>query len=252
MKISVSTLALYPKPLDEILSCLEDKGVKYCEIINEYPYDSIDHNILDSYDIKVTVHAPLSDINIASHNNAIRESSVSQIKNSIDIASQMKPKVVVVHPGSMPILGDKFQEKILKYNLDSLRECSEYAADCGVRMCVENMPDIKGLFGKDLNELDRIVSDINAHMTLDVGHANNMGVSVEDMIKSRFIKHIHLSDNDGSFDNHNAIGSAGIDFETFFKELNKIKYEGFLVVEVKHPHEIVESLDYLKTHIPNF
>jgi sugar phosphate isomerase/epimerase len=252
MKISVSTLALYPKPLDEILSCLEDKGVKYCEIINEYPYDAINHDTLDSYNIEISVHAPLSDINIASHNEAIRQSSVSQIKNSIDIASEMKSKVVVVHPGSMPILGDKFQEKILKYNLDSLRECSEHADDCGVRMCVENMPDIKGLFGKDLNELEEIVNNINAYMTLDVGHANNMGVSVKDMLKSKFIKHIHLSDNDGSFDNHNALGSANIDFKTFFKELNSIKYDGILVVEVKHPHEIIESLDYLKTYITDF
>ncbi len=252
MKISVSTLALYPKPLDEILSCLEDMGVKYCEIMNEYPYDTIDHDTLDSYDIDITVHAPLSDINIASHNNAIRKSSVSQMKKSIDIASHMKPKVVVVHPGSMPILGDKFQEKILKYNLDSLRECSKYAEDCGVKMCVENMPDIKGLFGKDLNKLEGTVNDINAYMTLDVGHANNMGVSVKDMLKSKSIKHIHLSDNDGSFDNHNAIGSASIDFETFFKELNKIGYNDILVVEVKHPHEIAESLDYLKTHIKDF
>ncbi|MCE7697788.1 MAG: sugar phosphate isomerase/epimerase, partial [Methanobacterium paludis] len=106
--------------------------------------------------------------------------------------------------------------------------------------------------GKDLNELEEIVNNINAYMTLDVGHANNMGVSVKEMLKSKFIKHIHLSDNDGSFDNHNALGSANIDFETFFKELNSIKYDGILVVEVKHPHEIIESLDYLKTYITDF
>ena len=43
-------------------------------------------------------------------------------------------------------------------------------------------------------------------MTLDVGHAHNTGFSTEEMVKSNHIKHIHLSDNDGSFDNHEALG----------------------------------------------
>ena len=82
MNISVSTLALSPKPLDKVLGCLEDRGLKYCEVINEYPYNSISKDVVDSYNIKITVHSPLSDINIASYNEAIRRSSVSQIKKS--------------------------------------------------------------------------------------------------------------------------------------------------------------------------
>lgn len=249
MKISVSTLAFYPKPFDSILSFLEDEGIKYCEVINEYPYDSIDQDILDSYNIKITVHAPLSDINIASHNRAIRNSSVSQIKQSIEMASQLEP-VVVVHPGSIPILGDKFQEKIREYNLNSLRECSEYAEECNVRMCIENMPNINELLCKDLEELEKVAREVNTCITLDVGHANNMGVSVDDMLKSKLIKHVHLSDNDGSFDSHKAIGSADIDFKKLFKNLKKIDYKDILVVEVKNPQEIKESLNYLKTLLP--
>ncbi len=246
MNISVSTLALSPKPLEDVLSCLEDRGLKFCEVINEYPYNSIEKDVVDSYDVKISVHSPLSDINIASYNEAIRRSSVLQIKNSIDLASSMEPGIVVVHPGHVPILGQKFEDKILKNSKESLGECTKYASERDVMLCVENMPDIEGLLYKDINQLDRIVEDLEAYMTLDVGHANNMKFPVSEMLISPRIKHIHLSDNDGSFDNHNAIGSASIDFESLFKELSRIGYDGILVVEVKDPQAVSESLDFLK------
>jgi sugar phosphate isomerase/epimerase len=251
MNISVSTLALSPKPLDKVLACLEDRGLKYCEVINEYPYDSISKDLVDSYNIKITVHSPLSDINIASYNETIRKSSVSLIKNSIELASSMEPGLVVVHPGQIPILGKKFGEKILANSKESLSECSRYAEDRGVMLCVENMPNIDGLLGKDINELDKMVEDLGAYMTLDVGHAHNMGFEISEMLQSPLIKHIHLSDNDGSFDNHNAIGSVNIDFETLFKELTNRNYRDILVVEVKDPESVAESLDYLKNNFKN-
>ena len=249
MKISVSTLALYPTPLEEVLSKLEERGVDHCEVINENPYHKIDCDVVDSYNLKVSVHAPISDINIASHNKTIRNSSVQQMKNSIDAASKLEPGLVVVHPGTMPILGDRFPDKIHRYNLESLTECAEYAEDCGVVMCVENMPDIHGLLGKDITELEDIVEDINAYMTLDVGHAHNMGFSTDEMVGSKLVKHVHLSDNDGSFDTHQALGSQGekgIDFENLLKNLDKSNYRDIIVVEVRNLEDVDESLNYLK------
>jgi sugar phosphate isomerase/epimerase len=249
MNISVSTLALSPNPLEDVLSCLEDRGLKFCEVINEYPYDSIEEDVVDSYNIKISVHSPLSDVNIASYNKAMRRSSVLQIKNSIDIASTLEPGIVVVHPGHIPILGKKFEDKILKNSIESLGDCAKYAFERDVMLCVENMPDIEGLLGKDINQLDKIVEDLDTYMTLDVGHANNMKFPVSEMLISPRIKHIHLSDNDGSFDNHNAIGSASIDFKSLFKEINRIGYDGILVVEVKDTQAVTESLDFLKNNL---
>ena len=63
--------------------------------------------------------------------------------------------------------------------------------------------------------------------------------NIDEMLHSPLIKHIHLSDNDGSFDNHNSIGSGDIDFKSFFNELKKINYTGILVVEVKNPNQLL-------------
>ena len=249
MKISVSTLALSPAPLNDILTYLEDENVEYCEVINEYPYHKIERDIVDSYNIKITVHSPLSDVNIASYNDTMRNSSISQIKNSIDIAAKLEPGLVVVHPGQIPILGKKFEEKILKQCIESLNECSIYAKENDVLMCVENMPDIEGLLLKDIKDLHEVADEIDSYITLDVGHAYNMNFDVSEMFKSPKIRHIHLSDNDGSFDTHNALGSGDINFEYLFNELKKIDYDGVVVIEVKDTPSVAKSLDFIRNRL---
>lgn len=249
MNIGVSTLALYPQPIEEVLHFLETQNIDYCEIINEYPYDEIDEGVLESYPVKLTVHAPLSDLNLASHNQAIRKSSIAEVKKSMNKAVDWDAELIVVHPGSMPVMGRRIGKKIFQYNLESLSELSSYAEDCGVCMCVENMPVIDGLLFQDLKELNSLLDNINAHMTLDVGHAHNSGFSVEDMFIYPRIKHIHISDNDGTWDQHDAVGSGSIDFDQFFRSLNDIKYDGVLVVEVKDATDVIKSLEFIEMMI---
>ena len=249
MKIGVSTLALSPAPLESVLTCLEDRNVEYCEVMNEYPYNNIDMEVVESYEVKISIHSPLSDVNIASYNDKMRRSSVSQIKNSIDTAATLGSDVVVVHPGQVPILGKKFVERIKEHSLESLKECSNYADENDVMLFIENMPNFEELLLKDLNELHTMAEELDSNITLDVGHAHNMSFPINEMLKSPRIKHIHLSDNDGSYDSHCAIGSADIDFKLLFKELKSINYDGILVVEVKDPSAVTESLDYIKNEL---
>jgi len=249
MKIGVSTLALYPQPLQEVLEFLEEKNVDYCEIINEYPYHKIDDGLLDSYQVKLTVHSPLSDINLASHNQLIRNSSITAVKRSMDRAVEWNADLVVVHPGSMPIMGKKISDSILKYNLESLVECADYAQDLGIYMCVENMPVIEGLLYQDLNELNSLLEEIEVYMTLDVGHAHNSGFSSSQMFDYPLIKHVHLSDNDGTFDQHNALGTGNIDFNSIFKNMAEAQYDGIVMVEVKDPQDVIQSLTFIEKMI---
>jgi len=246
MKIGVSTLALYPQPLQEVMEFLEEKNVDYCEIINEYPYHEIDDGLLDSYQVKLTVHSPLSDINLASHNQLIRNSSITAVKRSMDRAVEWNADLVVVHPGSMPIMGKKIADSILKYNLESLVECADYAQDLGIYMCVENMPVIEGLLYQDLNELNSLLEEIEVYMTLDVGHAHNSGFSSAQMFDYSLIKHVHLSDNDGTFDQHNALGTGNIDFNSIFKNMAEAQYDGIVMVEVKDPRDVIQSLNFIE------
>lgn len=249
MKIGISTLALYPSSLEEILLYLENLKVGYCEIIHEYPYHHLSPDIINSSPLKIVVHSPLSDINIASINHSIQKSSLNQIKNSLQWAYNIGADVVVVHPGQVPYLARVFREKILENNYRALKDCASYAQDRGIELCVENMPQMEGYLFKDLNDLNNLVNDLEVSMTLDVGHAHTMGFSAEEMLNYDSIAHLHLSDNDGSFDNHQALGQGTIDFELLFKKLKTTNYKGVLTIEVKNKEEVVDSLNYLRLNM---
>lgn len=243
MDFGVSTLALHPAPLNDTLEYIEGLGIKYCEIINEYPLDNIVEDILSTYSLKFIVHAPISDINIASPNKRMRKSSIMEMKSSIDLAAQIGSDKLVLHPGNVPFLARAYKDKLLEYNFESLNQLKKYAEDLNVTLCLENMPRMEKYLYNNLKELWNLVKELEIMATLDVGHAHTMGCTTHD-IKIDLIGHVHLSDNDGLEDAHNALGTGSIDFPSMFKSLEG--YDGVLTIEVKGEEELLESLTFLE------
>ena len=248
MKISVSTLGLYPAKIENVLNFITDQKIEYLEVVKEYPYDNLTADDFSSYDVGLSIHAPMSDINIASHVDKIRDASVEAMCDAFKMANEIGAQRVVVHPGTMPIMGVKFPDKILEYNRQSLLKCQKSAEDYGVMMCVENMPLFERMLFTDIEVLaDFIDEEIHSAITMDVGHAHNNGFSVDEMFKSDRIHHIHLIDNDGSYDMHDYLGSHNIDFERIFEILKEKKYDDICVIEVKSKLQVLKSIDYLKS-----
>lgn len=242
MDFGVSTLALHPRPLDVTLEYIEGLGINYCEIINEYPLDNIEED-LHSYSLKFIVHAPISDVNIASPNKRIRRSSIMEIKSSMDLATYLDSDKLILHPGSVPFLARAYKDKILEYNLQSLKELKNYADDLGVTLCLENMPRMEKYLYNNLKELQKLVEELEIKATLDIGHAHTMDYTIKD-IKMEIVGHIHLSDNNGLKDSHNALGTGSINFNQVFENLKG--YGGILTIEVKGKEELIESLNFLE------
>lgn len=248
MKISISTLGLYPAKIENVLEFIDRVNFKYLEIVKEYPYYDVTHDDVASYDINFSIHSPMSDVNIASHIEKIRDVSIGEVERSFKMANELDVNRVVVHPGSIPTMAYKFTDKILEYNEDSLIKCQRLAEEYGVMMCVENMPLMNGLLYSNVDALfDFVDNTLHSGITMDVGHAHNNAFSVEDMFKSDNIHHIHLSDNDGSYDMHDALGSHNIDFVNIFNTLNEKKYDDICVIEVKSLSNVYKSIDYLKS-----
>jgi len=248
MKISVSTLGMYPATIDKVLEFVtDDLKLDYLEIVKEYPYYNLTREAFENYDINLSIHAPMSDINIASHVDKVREASIMEMVDSFKRANEWGANRVVVHPGTIPIMGLKFTDKILDYNLESLKRLDKIADDYGVMMCVENMPLFERMLYTNIDALFELVeNELNCGITIDVGHAHNNGFSEEEMFDSDNIHHIHLSDNDGSFDMHHELGRHDIDFPKIFKILKEKKYDDICVIEVKTKQQILKSMDYLK------
>ena len=58
MKIGASTLATFNDSLKSSLEFIESLGIEYIELLHQYPNENIDLDVLSSFDLKYTIHAP--------------------------------------------------------------------------------------------------------------------------------------------------------------------------------------------------
>ena len=250
MKIGVSTLAINNEKISknlEYLESLKGLGIKYIEILNEYPNDIIDIDLLNSLDFNFTLHSPIIDLNISSLSKAIQKTSINEIAKSIDFAVELESELVVVHPGSIPFLARPFEDKVLAKCRESLIICQNYANDCGIDLAIENMPNIPGFLYQDIEKLNDLLMNLDMFMTLDVGHGAVCGYLENEMYFDS-IKHIHLSDNNYDNDMHYGLGEGSIDFISVINSFEKKGYDGVYVIEVNDKDSIIKSIDYLKTN----
>jgi sugar phosphate isomerase/epimerase len=244
MKIGVSSLASEGKNIVDFLKFVEDLNIKYLELLHEYPNDNIAIDLLDSYSLKYTVHSPISDLNLASSNNSIKKASINEIKRSIDFANNIDAKILVVHPGRISFTQRFFQEKGKRISEESMKICGDYGKNSGVEVCIENMPNMEGVLYQNVKELNEFLKENDLSMTLDIGHENTVNKKTDRYFES--VKHIHLSDNNGDFDYHYALGEGSIDFKAVFDIYNQNNYNGIYMLEVNDKDSVKKSLDYLK------
>ena len=108
MKLGASTLAGIEDSLENTLEFIENLGLDYAELVHQFPTENIDAELLDSYNLKYSIHTPFMDVNIATLQEKSRLNSIEQIKSSIDFANEINAEAVVVHPGLASFLAKKY------------------------------------------------------------------------------------------------------------------------------------------------
>jgi sugar phosphate isomerase/epimerase len=246
MKIGASTLAGMTKKLEENLEFIEDLGLDYAEIVHQFPHDKVDVEIVESFNLKYSVHSPFMDVNIAALQEKSRINSIEQIKESIDLASEINAEAVVVHPGLASFLANKYYlDTVYEYANESIKELGDYGKDLGVMTTIENMPTFDGMIYKDMNDLHELLVSLDMYMTLDIGHANHAGYAPDEMIFDS-IKHVHMHDNFGDDDAHLAFGEGSIDLKGIVNRLEEKNYNGIYIIEVNDNDSIKKSYEYMK------
>lgn len=248
--------SIFPRkiiPIEESLDYFEsNRYIEYMEIFHDYPNrDIIDEkdliDLMNSYDLKYTVHAPFIEVNPASVNPSLAKASIDEINRSVDLANILDSDIVVIHPGRAIFLNDReYMKSVYQIAEDSLSVVGEYAKDNGVNVCIENLPRLRGFMYQDINQLNESLERINLPMTLDIGHAYTAGFTVDDVYFSR-IKHIHIHDNDGVHDSHLPLGDGIIDFKRFFEIFKKNDYDCIYNFELSSKEYIEKSIEYLKS-----
>ena len=254
-RVSFSSRAVVEDPFSWAYE-LEDHGYTGWEIVQEgtqcLTSETITHvqEIHDTTNLELTLHLPFSDMNLAGLNTGIRNEVLHQMKDYLKIASDFV-ELAVVHPGYLSPHGAQLPNLAWQTNIESLQSICDFAADYGIMIAVENMPEVPKIFGKYPQEMLQMVEEINRDnvgLTLDIGHANTIGVGTEimddflKMYKGR-ISHVHLHDNMGKKDEHLPIGKGNIDWKRVMDSLSN--YKGRFVTEVNCVDEGVESLAFL-------
>ena len=257
-QIGISTWVYFWKPLEEVLDDIANAGYSYVEIWADRthldprisPDLSALKDLLNSLYLKVhSLHAPFSDVNIASLNERERKNSLKLIKKSMEFCSKIEGEAVIIHPYSTEIFGNDQSYLRAKSKMeDSLCTLAIFAEKLGIKLAVENVSNIGGWsFGAEMSQLTKSVSKINnphLGLCLDTGHVF-IGRADADLSKDvlecgKNLIALHIQDTDGKKDRHWLPGQGIIDWTQFMKDLIFIDYKGVLTLEISGSPEFTE------------
>ena len=192
-----------------------------------------------SFSACFSVHAPCSDINLASTRERIRTGSIGVIDDICAICDDINARTLVVHPGHCA--WDPVRDESFSSLMRSLGDLACVQKDHRVKITLENM----GSWECCHFRTPVLLEYIRRHglgFTLDVGHAHLNNV-LEDFTQDGTPDHIHLHDNLGECDDHAACGSGTIDFG---KVLINLPENIPLVLECRDLASYDESVHYLR------
>jgi len=247
VKIGVSIITFPFISFSEALQKIEDLGFKAVELWTEFPEIwKLDLNeriklfkeILPSFNFDLSIHSPITDLNISSCNPKIQEISLIEIEETLILANKTEIKKVIVHGGFKP--KEKPFNKLNKNNLDpyidqtsnGIKQILKQGEELGVEILVENAEyDEQHKILRTYDDFQTITNKINKEFSIvyDISHGLPAGTkkNKEFIIKMKNrIKEVHLS---------------------FFDKKIK-KHHLPLTFQSK---ETLEILNYMKKHLPS-
>ncbi|WP_297464563.1 sugar phosphate isomerase/epimerase family protein [Thermococcus sp.] len=250
--IGISMTAYSEKSLDGFeywVQTVRELGFDFIEIMSEWPHYLSSGNlplfreILSSYGMKVTVHAPFGDVNIASFNERIRDASLEIIRETLELSAELGAMVVTVHPGHWSPVSVNNPREYLEIHRRSLRDIARWSEEYGVKVGVENMPRFPILDAQDCDRLAEIIGGIEIGITFDVGHLNTTTQNFDRFLElfADRIVHVHLHDNSGERDEHLPPGRGTVPWERLLPRFQEVT----MALEVKGISEARSGLRFI-------
>jgi len=223
--------------------------LKYVElsILDPYNIKDIDlsafKDMLSSYSLRYTYHAPIFEVNLGATNERWRKLSVKIINEHIQFAEKMNIENVVVHPYRPMGLDMFFLGQIVESVIKSVHEITK--DDNGVNVVVENLPNMGELFCNP----DTLLLLEDCFFCFDTAHANCAGFGQADFIKQlgKRIREVHVIDGEREkMDMHLPIGKGDINFRETYRALKDIRYNGPVILEAFSIEDATPSIKKLK------
>ncbi|MEM2884549.1 MAG: sugar phosphate isomerase/epimerase family protein [Thermoproteota archaeon] len=188
----------------------------------------------------VQMHAPFGDLDkeLGSGDENMKEKAIGRARRWLDYASLLGVDILVMHTVLVeqdPKLDSiSVARRMEESNIEVFSRLSKHAKDLGVKIAIENR--LESIFGCKIPDLLEVIKGDpdSLGICLDTGHANVNAIdpSVAAEQAGDFLIATHVHDNDGSGDQHLPPLMGNIDWAAFRRALEKIRYEGPLIVEI--------------------
>jgi sugar phosphate isomerase/epimerase len=268
-KIGMPACAIFTMPWVDALQTASDIGYDAFEVncipfmgdLDEIKPHDIEkaRGISEATGVEICVHSPFYEINIAASSRGIRNESVKYIKKSIDLCADLGGNVLILHSGHYTYKVRKqdteknfFMKRQWQYNIDSIKEITNYAKSKDVIICLENVGVDPQHIDQTFDDLVEIRSQVDESLqfTLDLGHARlTEGVQKGIDILGEHVRHIHFTDNFGKKDDHVPIGDGNSDYSGFIDYVKSFPY--VVTLEVVYigndPEPMKRSLEHFRS-----
>ena len=242
--IGVSCTEFSAHPLEEMMQAVS-KEFGHWEIFAEAEHSlssiwSRLNAIRTSYKMTYSLHSPISDTNLASLTERMREASILEMISTAELAAETGVKMITIHPGVSSLSVPGMERKAVEMAKKSMRTLDRTASEYGVTFAIENMPNFQPMLGKTAAELGEIIEGTNLGVCFDIGHANTTGQTDEMISTFRDrIVNVHVHDNMGDNDTHMTVGDGTVDFPKTMESLSW--YKGLYIIESKSLASAAES-----------
>ena len=189
-----------------------------------------------------SVHGAFIDVNPASGDPLIRELSRKRCRESCALAVSVGASNVVFHSSAFPFLRGAYLNNWASVCASFY---DELAAQYPVKIYIENAQDLDP---EPLRKLRDSVSSDRIGVCLDIGHANYSRVPMEqwfDVLEDS-IGYFHLSDNNGSFDDHLPLGQGTVDWQLIHRRWEQLGRDIPITLETGSLADTEKSLAFLK------
>jgi sugar phosphate isomerase/epimerase len=188
-----------------------------------------------SFGLRYSVHAPFSDLNIASPSKPMLKASMKRLMKSMKFACDLDAYLWVFHPGGKSGISSFYPGADWKQNEASIGKVHAAAKDFGLNIAMENLPEKYNFLMKTPQDFSLFYEETGLDdigIVLDTGHAHLEG-QIQPFLERLPAKivHIHVSDNHGIADEHLGLGLGSIDWKSFAKMLKSVNFSGTVLSE---------------------